>query len=133
MWYSSLSYQVRPEVIVPVHQVSSEKSSVTDVSDERVFALSFELLLSLMFRLLFVFRFALRFVLVLAFASRLLLLVFVIFVIATIRIINPITMKTSTAPMPRSHGQTLRFDGGGGIGDHWGCCGGGGGGGVWPE
>src|SRR5688572_13849215 len=41
-----------------------------------------------------------------------------------IRTTTPIPMNTSTAPMPRIHGQTLRFCGvNGGIGDH---CGGGG-------
>src|SRR5262245_1874 len=92
MWYSSLSYHVRPEAMVPVHHVSSEKSSVNEVSDERVLALLFELTLSFVLRLLFVFRLTLRFVLVFALASRLLLFVLVIFAIAKMRITRPITM-----------------------------------------
>src|ERR1044072_5555728 len=48
------------------------------------------------------------------------------------RMSAPTPMKTTIAPIPKIHGQTLRFCGGitGGIGDH----GGGGveGGGAWP-
>ncbi|PYS21597.1 MAG: hypothetical protein DMF72_16700 [Acidobacteria bacterium] len=51
---------------------------------------------------------------------------------ATIKMTTPITIKTSTAPIPKIHGQTLRFCGcAGGIGDQaggdggWGGCGGG--------
>lgn len=54
---------------------------------------------------------------------------------AKIKITTPIPMKTSTAPIPRIHGQALRFCGvDGGIGLHAGGAGGGigcdGGGGV---
>src|SRR5204863_6720804 len=97
----------------------------------RLLVFPFELLFSFMFRFELLLRLVLRFMLVFAFATRLLLLVFVTFTIAKIRIASPIPRKTSTAPIPKSHGQTLRFCGAaGGIGDHGGCCGGGGGGGV---
>ena len=50
-------------------------------------------------------------------AARLLLLSLVILAMAKIRITTPMPMNTSTAPMPRIHGQTLRFwVCGGGIG-----------------
>jgi hypothetical protein len=105
---------------------------VNEVSDERVLALLFELVLSFALRLLLVFRLAFRFVLVFALAIRLPLFVLVIFVIANIRITSPMPINTSTAPIPRSQGQTLRFRGAlGGIGDHAGG-GWGGGGGVCP-
>jgi hypothetical protein len=57
---------------------------------------------------------------------ELLLLALVILATARIRITTPIPINTNTAPMPRSHGQTLRFCGAvGGIGDHaGGGCGG---------
>src|SRR5438132_5959640 len=117
----------------PERQSCFEKSSVKLVSDERVFVFSLLLafVLSLVFLLVFVFRLAVRFAFVFVFATRL-LLSFVILAIAKIKMTSPIPRNTSTAPIPRSHGQTLRFCGAtGGIGDHaGGGCGGAGGGGA---
>ena len=107
---------------------------MNEVSDDRVFEFSFAfvLVLSFVFRLAFEFRFAERFVFVLA--TRLLLSL-VILAIANTRMTKPITTKTSTAPIPKNHGHTLRFCGaGGGIGDQAGGGAGlcGGGGADWP-
>jgi len=64
------------------------------------------------------------------FATRLLLFWLVTLAMATSRMTTPMTMSTSTAPMPSSHGQTLRLAGCvGGIGLHAG--GGVSGGGAW--
>src|SRR5262249_19641112 len=121
-----------------VPQVWLEKSSVKVERDERVFEFSFDselvFLFALVLVLVFVFRFARRFEL------PLLLLLLVMLAMAKIRMTTPIPMNTSTAPMPSSHGQTLRFCGAaGGIGLHGGaggratgCCGGGGGAGACP-
>ena len=117
MWYSSLEYQILPNGDNPSDQALVEKSSVNEVSDERV--LLFELLLLFVFRLAFALalRFALRFVLVFVLATRL-PLSFVTLRIAKIKIAKPIPRTTRTAPMPSSHGHTLRFCGvAGGIGD----------------
>src|SRR5436190_16479214 len=110
MWYSSLVYQILPNVELPSGQVLLEKSSVNDVSDERV--LLFELLFEFVFRFpfAFVFRFALRLLLVLVMTTRLLLSL-VTLAITIIRITKPIPRTTKIAPMPSSQGQTLRFCG----------------------
>jgi len=118
----------------PERQSGFEKSSVKLVSDERAFVFSLLLAFqfSLVFLLVFVFRLAVRFEFVFEFefATRL-LLSFVILAIAKIKMTSPIPRNTSTAPIPRSHGQTLRFCGAtGGIGDQAGGGGGGGGGGA---
>jgi hypothetical protein len=64
-------------------------------------------------------RFASRFEFAFEFVFALLL--FPMLANTTIRITTPIPLNTSTAPIPRIHGQTLRFCGViGGIGDHWG-------------
>src|SRR5262249_10197801 len=114
MWNSSLSYQLRPNCDVPLYQFSVEKSSVYDDNVARVFAFAFVL----------PFRLAKRaFAFELLFAFALLLLLLLMLASAMIRINPPIPMNKSTAPIPRIHGQRLRFCGAiGGIGDH---CGGG--------
>jgi hypothetical protein len=120
MWYSSLVYQIFPNVELPSGQFLLEKSSVNEVNEERV--LLFELLFEFEFRFPFAFvlRFALRLLLVFMFTTRL-LLSFVTLAITIIRTTRPIPRNTRTAPMPSSQGQTLRFCGAaGGIGDHWG-------------
>src|SRR5436190_13324975 len=110
MWYSSFEYQIRPYCDKPSCQVLLEKSSVNDVSDERV--LLFELLFEFVFRfpLTFVFRFVLRLLLLFAFATRL-LLSFVTSAITKIRTTKPMPRNTSTAPMPSCQAHTLRFCG----------------------
>jgi hypothetical protein len=94
-------------------QSSVEKSSVKDDNVERVFVLLvFELRLDTR---VFEFTFVFAFPLLLLFPPML--------ASAMIKMTTPIPMKASTAPIPRIHGQTLRFCGViGGIGDH---CGGG--------
>ena len=136
MWYSSSVYQIRPYGDVPSDHALLEKSSVNDVSDERVLLFELLLLLVLRFPFVFVFEFlfVFRLVFVLAFATRL-LLSFVIFIIATTKTPAPTTRSTTITPMPNSHGQRLRFRGAlGGSGDHggWLADGGGGGGGALP-
>src|SRR5436190_6775727 len=116
----------------PVPHSSFEKSSVIEVRVERVFAFSLALVFpavefALRLRLLLTDRFVFELPLLL------LLLSLVMLAIAKIKITTPMPMKTSTAPIPSSHGQTLRFCGvDGGIGDHAGGGGGGGGtAGIW--
>src|SRR6267378_1025228 len=90
----------------PVPQLCVEKSSVNVVRSERVFALLFALALA--------FRFAGRLLLF----PALLLFSFATLAIANIRMTTPMPIKTSTAPMPNTQGQTLRFCGWtGGSGD----------------
>src|SRR5437762_13759105 len=114
MWYSSSWYQIRPYCDVPVPHVSEEKSSVNEDKSERTFAL----VLAIVFE--FTFRFAKRKLLLFELASRLLLLLLML-AIARTRMTRPIPMNMSTAPIPRIHGQTLRFCGTmGGIGDQTG-------------
>jgi hypothetical protein len=98
-----------------VYQVSAEKSSVWDANVERVLALVF---------VAFELRFASLFELVFEFVFELLLLLPPMLASTIIRMTTPTPINASTAPIPRIHGQTLRFCGViGGIGDH---CGGGG-------
>src|SRR6185436_18982769 len=121
MWYSSSSYQILPNCDGPTPHNSDEKSSVKEESVERV----------LVFEAVFEFRLVQRLLLFESFASRLLLLLLLMLASAMIRMTTPIPIKTSTAPIPRIQGHTLRFGGTiGGIGDHAG--GGVGGGGAWP-
>src|SRR5215510_1221507 len=113
----------------PVPQLWVEKSSVKDVNDERVLVFSLLSEFVLMFSLLFVLRLAtFEFEL---FELLLAVLLFVTLAMAKTRITSPIPTNTSTAPIPRIHGQTLRFwAAGGGMGDQGGWAGGGGGGGT---
>src|ERR1051326_7339127 len=99
---------MRPYGEVPSGQFLLEKSSVKDVSDERVLLLELLLLFVLRFTFAFEFRFALRFALLFALATRL-PLSFVILAIANIRITSPIPSNARMAPIPNSQGQTLRF------------------------
>src|SRR5882762_3365671 len=110
----------------PVPQTLFEKSSVKVDKVERELVLVF---VSSAFVFLFVLRFATLFEL---FELRLLLLLLslVMLLTAKTRITTPIPMNTSTAPIPSSQGQMLRFCGpGGGIGLQ---AGGGVGGGACP-
>src|SRR2546427_12836868 len=109
-----------PYCVGPVPQLSFEKSSVKDVNVERVLVFSF--VFSFVFLLVF---FVATFELAL-FVFPLLLFSLVTLAIANTKMTMPIPINTSTAPMPNTHGQTLRFcAAGGGIGDHGGCDGGG--------
>src|SRR5260370_5173668 len=105
----------------PVPQLCVEKSSVKVVRSERVFALLFALALALELEV------AVRFAERLLLFPRLLLLSLATLAIANIRMTTPMPIKASTAPIPNSQGQTLRFCGcTGGIGDQdgggVGCC-----------
>src|SRR5437762_14259705 len=108
MWYSSSEYQARPSSQVPVPKLCAEKSSVTVAGFELVFVFSLVL-----FEFVFLLRLAdfqlVLFELLELFAMRLPLLSFVTRATMTINTITPIPIKTSTAPMPSSQGQTLRF------------------------
>src|SRR5258708_6834984 len=98
----------------PVPQTLFEKSSVKVDNVERELVLVF---VSSAFVFLFVLRFATLFELFELRLLLLLLLSLVMLLTAKTRITTPMPMNTSTAPIPSSQGQTLRFCGpGGGIG-----------------
>src|ERR1044071_330259 len=99
----------------PVPQLSFEKSSLKDVNVERVLVFSF--VFSFVFLLAF---FVATFELAL-FVFPVLLFSLVTLAIAKTKMTRPIPTNTSTAPIPSSQGQTLRFRAtGGGSGDHGG-------------
>src|SRR5260370_37753962 len=100
----------------PAPQLWVEKSSVKVVRSDRFFVL------------LFVLALAFRFPGGLLLFPPLLLLSLATLAIANIRMTTPMPIKTSTAPMPNTQGQTLRFCAcTGGIGDQDGGGVGGGG------
>ncbi len=102
-----------PNCDSPVPQVLCEKSSVKVARVEREFVFVFVFVSSV-----FVFLFALRLATRVLELFELLLLVLVTLKATKTRIPPPISINTSTAPIPRSHGQMLRFcAAGGGMGD----------------